>query len=197
MDKQQYAVAIGASLGGVDALMQIAARLPARFPAIVLVTQHIGSHASILPELMRSRGPNPALHPRDGELPIPGTIYLAPPDRHLLVERGCLRLVCGPKVNHSRPAIDPMFRSVALAFGPRAIGIVLSGRLDDGTAGLRTIKECGGVAIVQEPATAMAPGMPSSALANVAVDHCLRVEEMVPVILERLAACGEQGTRSA
>lgn len=187
MAKDLHAIAIGASSGGVDALLRIAAALPPRFPAIVLVTQHIGTLPSILPELMRGRGPNHAVHPADGDRPVPGTIYIAPPDQHLLVEQGRIRLYRGPKENYTRPAIDPMFRSVALEYGSRAVGVVLTGQLDDGTAGLKAIKRSGGTAIVQDPATAIEPAMPASALASVEVDLCLRVDEIVPA-LQRIVA---------
>ena len=182
------AIAIGSSTGGIEALLTLASGLPARLPAVVLVTQHIGGYVSVLPELMRSRGPNPALHPRDGDEAEPGTIYIAPPDRHMLIEQGCIRLVRGPKENHSRPAIDPMFRSVALEFGGRAIGVVLTGFLDDGTAGLKAIKQCGGTVIVQDPVTAVEPSMPRSALANVQVDHCVPIPEMVALFRSLIAA---------
>jgi two-component system chemotaxis response regulator CheB len=180
-------IAIGASAGGIDALLEIVAALPPRFPAIVLVTQHVGTYPSILPQLMRARSRLDAVHPSDGDRPQPGTIYVAPPDHHLLLEDDHLHLNRGPKENHSRPAIDPMMRSVALARGPRAVGVVLTGQLDDGTAGLHAIKRCGGIAIVQDPATAVEPSMPASALANVAVDMRLRVEEIAPA-LERIVA---------
>lgn len=183
MDKPAYAVAIGSSTGGIEVLLQIAQALPRDFPAIVLVTQHIGPFPSLLPELMRSRGPNPALHPHDGDKPLPGSIYIAPPDHHLLFEDGRLRVLRGPKENHCRPAIDPMFRSVALASRSRAIGVVLTGNLDDGTAGLRAIQGCGGIAIVQDPATALEPSMPASALRHLEVDLCLPPEEIVPALL--------------
>lgn len=187
-DEPLSAIAIGASSGGVEALLAIAAALPRHVPAIVLVTQHIGTYRSILPDLMRARGPNHAMHPLDGDRPLPGTIYIAPPDHHLLVEDGRLRLFRGPKENHCRPAIDPMFRSVAVAFRERAVGVVLTGFLDDGTAGLKAIKACGGTAIVQDPAQSPEPSMPRSALAHVEVDLCLRVEEMVPAFLRILGS---------
>lgn len=183
MDNKLFAVAIGASSGGVDALLQIVGAMPPKFPALVFVTQHIGGFPSILPELMRSRGPNHAMHPFDGDTPLPGTIYIAPPDSHLLIEHGRIRLFRGPKENHCRPAIDPMMRSVAMSFRSRAIGVVLTGNLDDGTSGLKAIKRCGGTAIVQDPATATEPSMPRSALVNVDVDLCLRLDEIVPALL--------------
>lgn len=182
MGQHPYAIAIGASAGGVDALLQLASALPERFPALVFVTQHIGNLPSVLPELLRARGPNPSIHPADGDPPVPGTIYVAPPDRHMLLQEGRIRLSRGPKENYCRPAIDPMFRSIALAMRARAIGIVLTGLLGDGTAGLQAIKQCGGTAIVQDPATARAPAMPRSALGNVDVDLCLRLDGIVPAL---------------
>jgi two-component system, chemotaxis family, protein-glutamate methylesterase/glutaminase len=185
--EQTHLVAIGASAGGVTAVLDLAARLPARFPAVVAVVIHIGAQPSILPELLNRSGPLPALHPSDGDVPEPGKIYVAPPDHHMLVRRDVIRLVRGPHENHARPAIDPLFRTGAIEWAERAIGVVLTGALDDGTAGLAAIKACGGVAIVQDPATAVEPGMPASALANVAVDHCLPMEG-IAAVLERLVS---------
>lgn len=187
MQRKPFAVAIGASAGGVEALLELAAALPHKFPAIVLVVQHIGANRSVLPQLLRARGANPAVHPQDGDRPLPGTIYVAPPDLHLLVEHDRIRLVRGPKENHCRPAVDPLFRSVALNFRERAIGVVLTGHLDDGTAGLRAIKRCGGLAIVQDPATATEPSMPQAALDNVDVDLSLTLQEIVPALVKLVA----------
>lgn len=128
----------------------------------------------MLPEIVDRAGPLSAVSAQDEETLEPAKIYVAPPDRHLLVgEDGRLRLSRGPKENLARPAVDPLFRSAALVFGPRLIGVVLIGYLDDGTAGLQAIKLCGGAAIVQDPKEALAPGMPSSVLKNVRVDYCL------------------------
>jgi two-component system chemotaxis response regulator CheB len=175
-------VVVGASAGGVRALRTLAAGLPADLPAAVCVVLHIGSHPSSLAELMASAGPLPASLARHGELLRPGHVFVAPPDHHLLVEGGQLRLSRGPKEHHARPAVDPLFRSAALHAGPRAIGVVLSGRLDDGTAGLAAVKVCGGLAVVQDPAEAESPGMPRSALDFVAVDHCLPVAQIGPLL---------------
>jgi len=164
-------VVIGGSVGAVTVLLELAAALPPRFPAAILVVQHIGAHPSVLPELMHSRGPNRALHARNGDTPEPGSIHIAPPDHHLLLQRGAMLLTRDAKENHARPAIDPLFRSAAVAYGARVAGVILSGRLDDGTAGLQAVKLCGGAAVVQDPADAEEPGMPQSALDNVEVDH--------------------------
>lgn len=180
------AIVIGASSGGVAALMELVRGLPGDLPAVVGVVLHVGSQPSILPELLRTRGPLPAVHPRDGDPLRPGTIYVAPPDRHLLFSEDRVRLSRGPRENHARPAIDPLFRSVALQWRERAIGVVLTGELDDGSAGLRAIKEYGGTAVVQDPADAAEPSMPASALASADVDHCLPLAGIAPV-LARLA----------
>ena len=166
-------VVVGASAGGVQVLLDLAAALPAQFPACVLVVLHVGAHRSLMPELMTARGPLRAIHPTDGQPLQPGTIFLAPPDHHMLVEDGLVRINRGPKENHARPAVDPLFRSAALACGPRVVGVLLSGRLDDGTAGLQAIKRCGGLAVVQDPDDAEQPEMPRSAMAHVDVDACV------------------------
>jgi two-component system, chemotaxis family, protein-glutamate methylesterase/glutaminase len=175
-------IVVGASVGGVAALSTLAASLPASFPAPVVMVLHTGSHPSILPELLARRSVLPVSHPADGEALAGGHIYVAPPDHHLLVEEGRLRLNRGPKEHHTRPAIDPLFLSAALRFGPAAVGVVLTGRLDDGTAGLQAIKACGGTAVVQDPADALEPGMPSSAMKYVQVDHCLPVAQIGPLL---------------
>jgi two-component system, chemotaxis family, protein-glutamate methylesterase/glutaminase len=164
-------IVIGASSGGVSALQALAAQLPASFPAPILAVQHIGSHRSLLPSLLRRRGPLPAAHGEHGEPIVAGRIYVAPSDHHMLVEDHTIRLARGPKEHHARPAIDPLFRSAALAHGPSVIGVVLTGYLDDGTAGLQAIKRRGGVAVVQDPDDAEMPSMPESALRHVHVDH--------------------------
>jgi two-component system chemotaxis response regulator CheB len=189
-----HVVVIGASAGGVHALLEIAEQLPAFFSAPVCIVQHIGSNRSLLPELLRFRGPNPATHAEDGQRLTPGTLHVAPPDRHVLIEGDRLRLTQGPRENHARPAIDPLFRSAALTFGPGVIGVVLTGQMDDGTAGLKAIKDCGGIAIVQDPATAAEPEMPRSAVRNVAVDHCVPLAGVAP-LLQRLVGTREPRPR--
>jgi two-component system chemotaxis response regulator CheB len=179
-------VAIGASQGGVHALRTLVAGLPPDFPAPILVVQHIGATESILPSLLNDIGSLDAAFARHRETMIEGRIYVAPPDYHMLVVDGRIDLTHGPRENWARPAIDPLFRSVAQYYGPDAIGVVLSGRLNDGTSGLFEIKRWGGIALVQTPGEAEAPDMPQSALENVSVDYCLPVAEM-PRLLARLA----------
>lgn len=188
-----HAILIGASSGGVAALLELVAQLPAQLNAVIGVVLHIGSRQSILPELLSSRGKWRAVHPTDGEHYAPGNMYVAPPDHHMLFEADAVRLNRGPRENHARPAVDPLFRSAALGWREQAIGVVLTGDLDDGTAGLYAIKACGGTAIVQDPATAVEPSMPASALRNVAVDHCLPLAEIAPA-LARLAGQGRMST---
>ena len=187
-------VVVGASLGGVQALQQFATDLPPAFPASVLVVQHIGANPSTLPALLSSAGPNPASHAKDGEPLKHGHIVVAPPDHHLLISAGKLKLSRGPKEHFSRPAVDILFRSAAIECGPRAIGVVLTGTLDDGTAGLRAIKQCGGIGIVQDPASAFAPSMPASALQNVQVDFCLPLEQIAKKLLSLVSEKVRRGS---
>lgn len=179
-------IVIGASAGGVGALRRLARDLPADIAAPVAVVLHVGA-SSLLPELLESAGALPAHHARNGEALRPGTILVAPPDRHLLVHDGHVLLRRGARENLARPAIDPLFRSAACAFGGGTIGVVLSGSLNDGTVGLAAIKRCGGTAIVQEPEEADYPEMPLSALRHVAVDACLPLSGIAGA-LARLAA---------
>ena len=180
-------IVIGASAGGVDAILKIAPQLAPEFPAPILCVQHIGAHRSRLAQLINARGPNHAVAAVDGMVPLPGTIYVAPPDRHMILDdEGIVRLSAAPKEHHARPAIDPLFRSAALVLGPRVIGVVLTGLLDDATAGLRAIKQLGGTAVVQDPSDAYAPSMPESAIAHVDVDHIVPLDGMAD-LLHRLA----------
>jgi len=177
-------IVIGASAGGVEATSEIARALPADFPGAVFVVVHIAPTAtSLLPAILTRRGALPARHPSDGDPIEPGTIYVAPPDRHLMLERGRVRVVRGPMENGTRPAVDPLFRSAATAYGARVVGVVLSGNLDDGTAGLIAIKRCGGRAIVQDPADALFPGMPQSAIEHVAVDEVVPLDAIPSAII--------------
>jgi two-component system chemotaxis response regulator CheB len=177
------AILIGASSGGVAALLQVTSGLPADLQAVVGIVLHVGTQYSILPELLARGGTWRAVHAQNGQALEPGTLYVAPPDQHMLFTRHAVRLSHGPRENHARPAVDPLFRSAALEWRERAIGVVLTGDLDDGTAGLGAIKAYGGTAIVQDPATAFQPSMPASALANVQVDHCLALADIAPMLV--------------
>lgn len=180
-------VVIGASLGGVEALQSIAAGLPAGFAAPIVVAMHIGARPSLMPRLLAGRGALPVHAAGHGQTLQAGHVYIAPADHHVLVDGPLLRLSQGPKEHHARPAVDPLFRSAALSRGTAVIGVVLTGMLDDGTAGLQAVKAAGGIAVVQDPDDAVAPGMPRSALRHVAVDHC-RPLAAIPRLLARLAA---------
>jgi two-component system chemotaxis response regulator CheB len=143
------------------------------------------SGPNLLPQLLQPRLSLPISLASDGEIYRRRHIYVAVADRHLMIENECLRLSRGPKESHARPSVDVLFRSAAYYGGPRVIGIVLTGQLDDGTAGLWAIKDRGGMAIVQDPADAAFPSMPRSAREHVAIDHALRLEDM-PEVLHRL-----------
>lgn len=186
MENAPAIVVIGASAGGVDAIRSLAASLPADFAAAVFVVLHIGAHKSELPWLLNQLGPLPACHPREGDLIHAGHVYVAPPDHHLLVEPGHMRLTRGPRENWARPAVDPLFRSAARAYGPAVTGIILTGGLNDGTAGLYEVKERGGTTIVQDPDDAASPSMPRSALKHVVVDHCLPLAEIPALLVARV-----------
>jgi two-component system chemotaxis response regulator CheB len=179
-------VVIGASSGGVAALLALAAKLPADLPAALFIVVHMAaSHRSMLPDLLTSRSKLRAVHAVHGEPVRSGRIYVAPPDNHLMLRPGYLHVARGPKENGHRPAVDALFRSAAASYGPQVIGVVLTGDGDCGTAGLMSIKARGGVAIAQDPARSASPQMPQSAIDHVAVDHVASLEQ-IPALLDRL-----------
>jgi two-component system chemotaxis response regulator CheB len=186
-------IVIGASAGGVQALTELIRELPADLPAAIFVVLHLGAGKSALPEILTRAGSLPVGHPVHGEPIRRGRIYTAPPDRHLLVSNGRLLLERGAKENGHRPAIDVLFRSAAQAYGPRVVGMVLTGNLDDGTAGLLAIKRLGGVAVVQDPEEADYPGMPQSAIENVEVDHVVRLTGVAPLLVQLTHEAVAQG----
>ena len=176
-------IVVGASWGGVDALKQLVAALPADLAASLFVVLHLMPESkSLLPQLLTRAGPLPARHPSDEEAIERGVIYVAPPDCHLMLERGKVRLSGGARENRCRPAIDPLFRSAARVYGRRVVGVVLTGAQDDGTAGMLRIKAAGGVTIVQDPAEAFCPDMPRNALARVEIDYCLPIAAIATTI---------------
>jgi two-component system chemotaxis response regulator CheB len=180
----QDVIVIGASAGGVEVLKELTTALPGDLDAAVLIVLHIAaSSPSVLPRLLQRGAELPVAFAEDEEPLRRGRIYVAPPDRHLVLEVGRVRLTRAPRENHSRPAIDPLFRSAALAYGPRVIGVILSGRLDDGTAGLWAVKDRGGTAIVQDPDDARHPDMPRNALHYTAADHVVRARELAPLLV--------------
>jgi two-component system chemotaxis response regulator CheB len=181
-------IVIGASAGGFEAIKTLVKGLSAQLEAAILIVWHMSPDVKgILPYVINKLHGIPAANAYDRELITPGRIYVAPPDRHMLIVDDYLRVTKGPKENRFRPAIDPLFRSAAYRYGNRVIGIILSGALDDGTAGLWTVKKHGGVAIVQDPANAEVASMPESAIRGVNVDYTLSVEEM-PHLVSKLCS---------
>jgi two-component system chemotaxis response regulator CheB len=168
-------VVIAASAGGLEPLRRIVAALPRPCLGSVFVVLHIGNRPSMLPSILHRHG-LPASFAQDGAAIEIGHIYAAVPDHHLLLEPGRIRLSQGPKVHYTRPAADPLFISAAEAYGERVMGIVLSGGDGDGAAGLRAIKEHGGITLVQNPRDAVAPSMPNAAIAADHPDVCLPLE---------------------
>lgn len=180
-------VVVGASAGGVQTLQQLVSLLPADFPATIFIVQHLSpSEKSLLPEILSRCSSVPVSLPNDGARFHANQIYIAPANHHLLVEPERMRVVRGPRENRHRPAIDALFRSAAWSYGPRVVGVVLTGYLDDGTAGLWAIKTCGGLTIVQDPADALHGDMPGNAALTVDVDYSLPVSEIGPLLV-RLA----------
>jgi len=179
-------LAIGTSAGGVDALRELVRNLPADLPASVLITIHLSRHhRSALDEVLGEAGQLPVRFAEDG-LPLRRRqIYLAPPDRHLVVEDERLFLGAGPRENNSRPSIDVMLRSAALCCGGRTVGVVLTGTLDDGASGLWAVQRCGGLTVVQDPQDAAFPQMPRAALDRVGPDHVASLSQM-PQLLSQL-----------
>lgn len=172
-------IVIGASAGGFEALKKLAGDLPADLPASIFIVWHMSPDVTgILPQVLNRSGRLTAKNAEDGELIEPNRIYVAPPDRHLIIENSHVRVTRGPKENRFRPAVDPLFRSAAYSYGARVIGVILSGALDDGTSGLWTVKYHGGTAIVQDPSDAEVPSMPRNALHEVDVDYVVPVAEL-------------------
>lgn len=183
MDKRNIIV-IGASAGGFEAIKQLIASLPADLDAAIFIVWHMAPDIrGVLPQVINSQKTIMAAHAIDNEPIVNNRIYVAPPDRHLVIENGFVRVTRGPKENRFRPAVDPLFRSAAYIYGTRVIGIILSGALDDGTAGLWTIKSRGGIAIVQDPADAEVSSMPENAIKAVEVDYKISVLEMGAVLV--------------
>jgi len=184
-EQRRDIIVVGASAGGVEALCALNASLTIDIPASIFVVLHVSAtFISILPEILTRKGSLTAQHPSDKTLIEPGRIYVALPDHQFILEPGCIRVTSDPKENGYRPCIDTLFRSAAEVYGARTVGVVLSGTLEDGSAGLTAIHNHGGYSIAQDPSQAKYPGMPQNAIEHNHVDEVLRVEQ----IAARLAA---------
>jgi len=176
-------IVIGASAGGVRALLALVADLPPNLPAAVFIVLHLSANGpSLLPEILARKCKLEVAHAIDGEPIRRRRVYIAPPDQHLIIEDGCMRLVHGPKENLHRPSIDALFRSAARWAGPRVIGVVLTGARDDGKVGMRAVQQRGGITIVQDPLEAPFPSMPMSVMRDIRVDYSLPLCEIAPLL---------------
>lgn len=191
-------VVIGASAGGIEALTRLVRELPSDLAAALFVVVHFPAHAtSALPRILERAGTLPAHHARDGETIESGWIYVAPPDHHLLIKQGHVHVLRGPRENGHRPAVDPLFRSAARAYGRRVVAVVLSGTLDDGAAGVVSVRARGGTVLVQDPEDALYAGMPNSAMAHTDPDQVLSapgIAEILPALAHTAAPGAEEET---
>ncbi len=180
-------IVLGASMGGVEGFMNLAGQLPPSFSGTLFIVLHTSPESpGNLLEILSSAGPLPAMNARNGVNFRTGHIYVAPPDHHLHLRDHKTILSRGPKENRTRPAIDPLFRSAAATWTTRVVGVLLSGYLDDGVAGLSAIRRCGGLTVVQDPDDTLYPDMPRNALSALAVDHCLPLAQ-IGALLQRLS----------
>jgi two-component system, chemotaxis family, protein-glutamate methylesterase/glutaminase len=189
-------VAMGGSWGGLAAYHRILPGLPAGFPAALVIVQHraVDSHHGALTSYLQARTPLEVCEIDDKDPVVPGKVHLAPPDYHVIVERGHFALSTEAAVHYSRPSIDVTFESAADAYGKRVIGVILTGANEDGAAGIKAISRRGGFTIAQDPATADKPTMPQAAIATGAVERIARVDEIPPLLVE---LCGSTSpTRS-
>lgn len=185
VDNDFYIVAMGASLGGINAFSMMAADFPQDFPAPVFIVQHnSGASKNYLVQMLAGKGPLEVAEPSDGEEIKPGIIYIARPNHHLLIKNGYVITPYGPRENRFRPAIDVLFRSAAAVYTTKVVAVLLTGYLDDGVSGLSAVKRCGGTVIVQDPDEAEIPDMPKNAIENVAVDHILPINEIPEKLAE-------------
>lgn len=180
----QRIIVIGASTGGFEAIKKIVRDLPEYFETPIFIVWHMSSDiVGIMPQVLNRENKIYAAHAYDKEPIHARRIYVAPPDHHLLIEDGIVRVTHGPKENRFRPAVDPLFRSAASSYGAAVIGVILSGALDDGTAGLWTVKNYGGIAVVQDPLDAEVSSMPENAMREVKVDYCVPISDMADLLV--------------
>jgi two-component system, chemotaxis family, protein-glutamate methylesterase/glutaminase len=195
--RSKHIVVIGASAGGLEALRTIVAALDPDFPAPICVVLHTSPQSpGLLDGILTRSGRLQATNAINGERLQPGHIYVAPPDFHLVIEPGIARVTKGPRENRFRPAIDPLFRSAGQVYGPAAIGVILTGSLDDGTDGLSAIKRLGGCAIVQDPLEALFPSMPQHAIDHVEVDYVLPLAQIAPMLVRLTSSAVEPAARA-
>ena len=181
--KKRDIIVIGASAGGITALKEFVSPLPADFEGAIFIVMHVASYSeSMLPYILTNAGPLEAVHPRDGDEIEWGKIYIAPSDHHLLLDKNKIMVKKGPKENKFRPSIDALFRSAAYHYKQRVIGVILSGYLDDGVSGLWTVKQMGGITIIQNPEDAEQPQLPLNAMEQVDADYVLSAIDMGPII---------------
>jgi len=190
--RSKHIVVIGASAGGLEALRALVGALDPDFAAPICVVLHTSPQSpGLLDGILTRSGKLEATNAINGERLQPGHIYVAPPDFHLVIEPGIVRVTKGPRENRFRPAIDPLFRSAGQVYGPAAIGVILTGSLDDGTDGLSAIKRLGGCAIVQDPMEALFPSMPQHAIDHVEVDYILPLAQIAPMLVRLTTAAVE------
>jgi two-component system, chemotaxis family, protein-glutamate methylesterase/glutaminase len=186
-----HVIAIGASAGALDAVRRITEALPRNCAAAIVVVFHVGAIPSQLPEILSWHGRMPVLFAEHGADLEPGRIYVAPPDHHVLLEgSGRIRLDHGSKVHNTRPAVDPLFASAAVAFGRRVVGVVLSGRSKDGASGLKKIRDHGGLALVHDPEEAAVPQMPAAAVAMASAE-VLKIDRLARRVAQFCAGKGK------
>ncbi|HEV2135312.1 MAG TPA: chemotaxis protein CheB [Terracidiphilus sp.] len=176
-------IAIAGSAGALQPLQTIVSGFPPDFAVSIFILIHRSAHDGLLTDLLARKARMRVVTGRHGEPIARRTIYVAPADFHLTLGSSHMFLSRGPKINRHRPAIDPLFESAASSFGSQLIAVLLSGYLDDGTAGLAAVKQAGGMAVVQDPADAQVPNMPRNALAHVAVDQRVPAAEIAPLLL--------------
>jgi len=185
-------IVVGASAGGIEALRVLVAALPADLAGSLFIVVHTSPDApGMLADIFNRSGKLRATYATDGERIEKGRIFVAPPNRHLLIEPNRVRVTRGPKENRFRPAVDPLFRSAAQTYGPRVVGVILTGYMDDGTAGLWTVKRLGGTTVVQDPTDALVPFMPRNAATHVKVDYCLPLEKIAPLLVRLTTEAAE------
>ncbi|HKE51035.1 MAG TPA: chemotaxis protein CheB [Actinomycetes bacterium] len=180
-------VVVGASAGGVEALQRLMTGLPERFPAAMAVVLHVSAQAgSALSRILDRVGVLPVVPASDRLRITPSVVVVAPPDRHLMVEGSTYRLSGGPRQHGHRPAVDPLFKSAAIAAGANVIGVVLSGSLDDGAAGAAAIARAGGLIVVQDPEEAPQPGMPRAAKSATGTDLVMPIGKIAEFLVSEV-----------